>query len=209
MILLNAGAPGWSLVAHAGVAGTTAAFTVTPALNTTGANLVVAVSGFYSGASPSAFSDSKGNVWTGVIGPLAGASSCTHVVSFAIAPVVGSGHTFTISGTGSSYAGLVVAAFKNSLTLSLDQVNSNANATQAGAITPSSANQLIVATFAQTVAAVPVTIGSSFIITDNIVAVGATTYGATAAYLFQAAAAAVNPAWSETGPCGLISFKAS
>jgi hypothetical protein len=72
-------------------------------INTSGATLLVAIGAFYgatAGGPGVTISDSNGNTWTALTerGP-AGTRSCR--VWYAVNPSVGSGHTFTVTGTDS------------------------------------------------------------------------------------------------------------
>ena len=94
-----------NLVASTTLAGTNGG--TSSAVDTTGANLLVLSAAYFSTIT---VSDSKGNTWV----PLTvRGSGPIHQLFFVASPVVGTGHTFTVTGTG-IYVGVVVHAYNGS-----------------------------------------------------------------------------------------------
>ncbi len=116
-------------------------FTTSPA-NTTGATLicigVTAAAGF-----TSAPTDSKGNTWTQLTRQ---GTNSTSVLFKCHSPIVGSGHTFTLTGTGIA-AVMCVQAFSGAGDLDLQSGSSagpSGSGSNPGTITASSAGELFV-----------------------------------------------------------------
>jgi hypothetical protein len=170
----------------------------TPAVDTTGATILIAHVGSYDPGGAVTVTDSKGNTWS----PLtAHANGDRSQFFYAENPVVGSGHTFSISTTG-QYSGVIVGAFDQVATASsFDQQNGANSASAAtiatGSVTPSTNNQLIVAGVASDQASA--TINAGFTIIDTIAYNPGNAIGSCFAYLVQTTAAAVNPTWTPSG----------
>src|SRR5574343_2043522 len=135
-----------SLIASTKTSGSATGGT-TGSIDTSGANLIVLAVGSMSGGSPS-ISDSKGNSYT----PLASADTddLGRVrLYYCVSPTVGSGHTFTVSGTG-IYASLAAAAFSGVNTADAFEAESTNFSNTAGtsgtpgSITPAADGALIV-----------------------------------------------------------------
>jgi hypothetical protein len=81
----------------------------TPAIDTTGCNLIVVAVGIdYNGSG--VLSDSKGNTWTHLALNY-GATTMGVQLHYVVAPTVGSGHTFSLNASGHT-GSLCVAAFR-------------------------------------------------------------------------------------------------
>src|SRR5262249_55057421 len=94
----------------------------TGAIDTTGATLLVMHAAYY--VAPSSVSDSYGNTWVSVIDETGSPHSQMWYVAN---PIVGPGHTFTISGIG-LFQCMQAAAFSSVATTSpLDQFDGNSN----------------------------------------------------------------------------------
>ena len=118
------------------------------------------------------------------------------------APIVGTGHTFTYSGT-SIYTAMCVQAFSGLASSTPFDVQNGAATTgatslQTGSITPTANGELLVTYIApfNSVSVSP-TIDSGFTVTDFI-AGGGGNWAAAMAYFVQPTAAAINPTWSYT-----------
>jgi RHS repeat-associated protein len=145
-------------------------------------------------------SDNKGNTWT----PLT-ASTVTGTVTerlyYVANPTVGSGHTFSDTGT-SNFASICVAAFSGVATSSpFDKENgatSSASTIQTGSVTPSLNQELLVSGLGWNVARTtyPPTLDSSFTVSTSSNFLASNHYGCSIGYLVQSNAAAVNPTWS-------------
>jgi hypothetical protein len=189
----SGGGGGWSLIAHTGIDGTGSGVT-TSAINTTGANLLVAVCNWY--ASSGSISDSKGNSWT--LGFATSGADTQVSIYYVYNPTVGSGHTFTWSAANGP---IMVMAWSGSASSPADQ-SAGQNATgsttiQAGSITPSQNNELVIAGVGANNSTL--SIDSGYTITDNESYTSGVSLGGAGAYLIQTTATATNPAWTLSG----------
>lgn len=170
----------------------------TGAIDTTGANFIVVAATLDALGTP-AISDNKGNSYSIFLSAATGTFSRERLY-YVINPTVGSGHTFTITNTN-IHPTICVAAFSGVNTSSTFDVentnvdNSSGTTIQAGSITPSNNDSLIVAAFGMT-AAGSASINSGYTITDQVST--GNSWGLALAYLIQTTAAATNPTW--TGP---------
>lgn len=184
----------YSLIAHASRAtgGSTAA------IDTSGANLLVAVTGG-SAFGAGAISDSKGNTWYTAAYDYT-QSTCLINLWFCLNPTVGSGHTFTVAG---STASMCVAAFSGAPTtfaVGKSRTGNTASATSitAGSMTPGVDDCLAITALGNRVNTT-YSVDGSFSITDQVNFNNAIQMGVGLAYLIQTSAAAFNPSWSWTG----------
>lgn len=186
-------------------------------INTTGANfLVLAVS---YGISVISVSDSKSNTWTPLT-EYGTVSTAFNRIYYVENPTVGSGHTFTVTGTN-TFPGVAVDAWAGALTSSVfDQQNGNANAAsvtsiQPGSVTPGSNDQLVVTTMTNfgDPSNSSRSINGGFTISGQVGNPSGTNYPVALAYLVQTSAAAANPTWSWSAgnPCAtaIATFKPS
>jgi len=180
-----------ALVAHTYVNNGT-----TPAINTTGATLLVIAASAYGGmAAPT---DSKGNSWAKINTYTGDTQNVT--IYYAYNPIVGASHTFSVAR---SYENIFVSAWSGTSTAStvLDAHNGYApfdvsmTSIQPGSITPAMSGELIITVLGTATNATGYAIDSSFTILDQQTA--ALEYGADA-YLIDANANAINPKWSWT-----------
>lgn len=162
---------------------------------TTVANLLLfGYSQFGSGLS---VADSKTNTWVELT-PQNNIGLTAVIWYVGGTPNVGTGHTFAAGGanqTGqvSAWSGLQTTPF---------DVENGASAGgpsltfQAGSVTPSAGNSLVIANVVWNTYTDAVTIDSGFtIISQNTITSGAT-FGAATAYLIQSSAAPINPTWT-------------
>jgi hypothetical protein len=171
--------------------------TTTSAINTTGANLIVLSVAYF--ATLSTVSDSKGNPWTPLTERTTG-STAKHRLYYALAPAVGPGHTFTVSGA-SIFAGMVVLAFTDTFVPIFESQNGAAGSTgtsvATGSLTPTTNGSLIIS--GVSLATVPQAISVNSALTAVTVAGAAgTALNGGQGYLVQGTAAAINPTWSWT-----------
>jgi hypothetical protein len=189
-----------TLVSNAVVGGGASGGT-TGAINTTGASLLVALISSNNDADVTV-SDSKGNTWVGLTVQAIGAPHTR--IYYVVNPTVGTGHTFTSSGSN-IYTAACFAAFSGVKTTSpFDQENGqwgggqdNSNA-RPGSITPSENNELIIAGFGLA-GPETLTIGGGYSITDQLAYSGGVNYGGAMAYLVQTTATATNQLWGGIG----------
>lgn len=187
-------------MAYALVAHTQKITGTTPAIDTTGATLLIAYLNDFSALN--APTDSKSNTWT----PL----TLQHVnvysnIYYAKNPTVGAGHTFS---TGAGIVPVIyVAAFSGAdTTAPFDNENGvtgflGVSSQQPGSITPSNNGELVVTGIglSSNPTSGSITIDSGFTITDSNLYQNAVNFGGGLAYLVQGSAAAINPTWSWTG----------
>lgn len=175
----------------------------TGAIDTTGADLLIAVVGQESGVADITPTDSKGNTWNALTEQVEGAGrGC---MFWSRPTSVGSGHTFTAS-QASSFPAIVVEAWSGSVSSPFDQQNgahdSSAGATiQTGSVTPSEGNELIVAG-ATGRGQNATSIDSSFTL-RNTQASSGTNDTAAIATLEQTSPASVNPTWTFSAAGGV------
>jgi hypothetical protein len=199
-----------ALVTHVSGSSSGGAGFTTSSVDTTTANLLVAVIGDLN--TGSTISDSKSNTWTNIFS--SSASGVGYALYYVKNASVGSGHTFTLTASG-QFPALCVAAFSGAdTTAPLDQTNSllagNNSSLQPGSITPAANNEVAITAVA-TAAATSMSIDSSYSITDQVAFSGGTHFGAALAYIIQTSASATNPTWTSTGGnmngVGIASFK--
>lgn len=198
----GASVPAIALVAHTKVTPAGNSGGTSPAIITTGANLIV-LGVAYANSHTVTISDSKGNTYTAL--NTATTTAQVGLLYYCLNPIVGSGHTFTI-GTSSSQQSMCIAAFSGVKTASaFDQQNANTSlvagtTVQPGSVTPSVANSLVVTMHSAAFIDLGggVSVDSGFSQTDYVPLVASTSYGTSLAYLVQGAAAAINPTWTDS-----------
>jgi len=211
---------GWCEIAKTVAGSANSVSVTTSAINTTGADLIVVVVSTYAAVEhfqSTDISDSKGNSWTLAKESLTVGDSKT-VMVYTKPASVGSGHTFTASHAN-TYPSINVYAVSGSHASPLDQTEENAQASggttiQAGSITPSQNNELIISGWTLLIPnGGPPSIDQSFTIAGFIDNDGANHQCGSLAYITQSTAAAVNPTWTWTVTQGnstvLVSFKHS
>lgn len=166
----------------------------TGAIDTTGANILIAVA-----TSNSVVTDSKSNTWTKLtVRNDTGGHGNECAIYYAKNPTVGSGHTFTATG---GFPSIAVASFSGADTTSpFDQENGTGSAgsvtsIQTGSVTPTQNNELLIAGLTFDVSNTP-SINSSFTITNTTDYSGGNHYGVSMAYKIQTSLSAENPTWS-------------
>lgn len=187
----------------------------TSAIDTTGATLITVGASFTAGASVT-LSDTVGgnsNSWTARTSY--GSVSAARIY-YSVPTHVGSGHTFTLTGTGFN-GDISVAAWSGAAGTPYDVENgfdgggSNATSGQPGSITPTQDNELVVTVLTNGVTSGSYTINGSYSITDQTLSSGAH-WGSGFAYWIQTSATATNPTWSANSGCcwsiAIASFKA-
>lgn len=205
------GGGGIALVAHTSLTPAANAGGTSPAITTTGANLLCVTVGYYfPNAAALVLSDSKGNIYTTAITKFDGNSSQV-TLFYKLNPTVGTGHTFTLAGTA-TYCTLCAAAFSGVNTVfGIDQVSAgganSGSPVLPGSITPGATGSLVwagssvlgTATPSQTFA-----IGSGMNALDQVPYLSGQYFGSLGAYLIQTPAAAINPSISYTGTPGAM-----
>lgn len=181
----------FSLVAHS-----TGANTATTAVDTTGATLLIAFINNFSGGAP-VVGDNKGNTWVQIGTTLANGSTISSFWYVTGPLVVGSGHT-VIGGGAGFYSICFQAWYANGRASPLD-LTSQAAAFQAGSVTPSQDNELLVAACAPLDTQSASAISGGFTISDNVAYAPGVNEATALAYLIQTSAAAANPTWTASG----------
>lgn len=168
----------------------------TDAIDTSGANLIVVSVSWYRQVGDPTISDNRGNTYTGLT--QRGASNTNNRLYYCASPTVGSGHTFTVSGTN-TYAPISVVAASGAHATPFDVENGSAGASgtsrQPGSLTPSENGCLIVS--GVTSSGSSHSLDSGFTYSQNNYSVGVS-MGGGCGYLIQGTAAGVNPTWSWT-----------
>lgn len=173
----------------------------TSAIDTTGADLlIVVVSSTHFGSNPTV-SDSKGNTWTALTRYSDSGGDVSIKFFYAVAPSVGSGHTFTASGA-SMYASMgVIGLVGGKQTSPFDQqAGSAASGTSLtpGSVTPTESDEIVLSAINVNPASTASADGG-FSVIGYVSLVGGVSLGLAVAYLIQTSAAAANPTWSWTG----------
>ncbi len=179
-------------------------------INTTGANLIVVGVVRLTGVSAT-LSDSKGNTYTAGtettgVTPLLRLYYCA-------SPVVGTGHTFTVTSTG-AYPAIAVLAFSGASTspadLHSEATSASGNTIQPGSITPSENSCVLVTAVGSN--SNPQNIDNGFTAV-TIDPAGGAAFGIGIAHKIQTTATAVNPTWTSSGQVNasavMASFKAT
>jgi hypothetical protein len=181
----------------------TAGNTITTAsIDTTGMNLIVIVLSDYIGSAQATISDSKSNSYTGLTSQ-ANASAERSRIYYIQGGVVGASHTFTATCT-TCYPSIYVMSFSGVGVSPFDQQNgattaSSVSTFQAGSVTPTVNNELVVAGLSCNTCNTGATIDSSFVLSDSASGSGGARIGGGAAYIIQTTAGATNPTWSWSG----------
>lgn len=168
--------------------------TTSSAIDTTGADFLIAWAVSQAGGAPT---DNKGNTWN----PLTGYTGAFGEIGrfyYAANAIGGTGHTFTPSGSAPS---LCVGAYMGSHSSPFDLetgANTQSSPASPGALTPSEDDCLVVGgcgTFGNAFS-----VGSPFTLIESEDGIGGgQAYGSALAHLIQTLAGLVNPAFSYSG----------
>lgn len=200
----------YALVAHTVGFSTTSNGFTSSSINTTGADLLIVGLSEGGGVNNGTIFDSKGNSWGKLTQAINNGKSSE--LWFAWNPIVGTGHTFSVTGT-TDFPALCVAAFSGSQTTSSPfDVQNSANALSAstlatGSITPGSANELVVTCLQSDGQGLAATISGGFTVLDSTTDASFGHQSASFAYLIQTTATAANPTW--TRPSGSSTITAN
>lgn len=181
---------------HTAGTSTNSTSVTTPSADTTGANFIIVSVSSFAGAGEPTLSDSNGNTWTGLTAQTG--AVLRQRLFYCVAPSVGAGHTFTVSGA-SSFPALAVEAFSgvNATPFGTQNGATDAGGTiNTGSVTPSVANSLLVTGLAFNSPTATTTIDSSFIKTDSTTPTPSDGVGAAMAY--KITSGAENPQWVVT-----------
>ena len=192
-------------VAHVGFGGTSSGGT-SSGINTSGATLLVMTASTSSNVTIPTPSDSYSNHWLQVLSQASsGTSDSTVLLYYVLNPTVGTGHTFTFSGTGTDSCAQVTAW--SGVTISntplelgaTTAASASASSIATGSITPTQNNSLIIAAYTLNSVTGSPTINDSFAVSDQTAYSNGVTYGGGQAHLIQTTATAVNPTWTLGG----------
>ncbi len=172
-------------------------------IDTAGAvGIVVALSSYASNPS-TGLVDSLSNTYVPLTAQAAGSGGSHIQLFYCAAPTVGAGHNW--SNVGGAFESLVAVALAGvNVGTFYDGTESTADGTQAGSITPTEDNCILIQAFGYSSTATGYTIDGGFTIVDQLPLVGGQHFGVGLAYLMQTSAAAANPTWS-----GSATFAAS
>ena len=181
----------------------------TSAIDTSGANFLVAAIADTPVGGGFTFSDSKGNTWQALTSYISTATGARTRIYYAYNATVGSGHTFAVADvSGASYCSICVAAFSGVQTspnpYNTDVVGVNDYATsstfplQAGSVTIAGGHLAIsVVSNGSFTGGTWASVDSSFTIAEHIATVGGSHIGGALAYWINGGGStAVNPAWT-------------
>ncbi len=187
----------FTLISNVGAA--SPVLTTTPAIDTTGANLIV-VTIASSGWDIGQLSDSNVNNWTLAVAESPAQFDPGSYIAYCVNPIVGAGHTFSTTASPGVAPAFQVTAWSGSDASPLDQTNHAVDSTgpsySPGSITPSLDGELIITSFAVAGNGATVfSIDGSYTISDFAGFTNGVNYGGAQAYWVQTAATATNPAW--------------
>lgn len=188
-------------IAHTSVAGSSGG--TTASVDTTGANLITIHVAWASVLGGVSVADNKGNSFPPRTQHSDG--SVASQIFEAVAPTVGSGHTFSITGAG-VFLAAQVCAWSGAAASPFDVENGSSGSgtsLQTGNVTPSEDKELL---FSGVVIDIngsnTYAIDSGFVVSDENDYTVASNEGGAAAYLIETSAAAKNPTWSWAGGSG-------
>lgn len=192
----------YSIIGHTSAGSADGNSATTAGLNTTGADLLIAVAGYYTGGTAPSLTDSNSNTWTGqTIYPASGSGGRVRIYRCS-SPIVGAGHTVTLSGTG-SLPSVALIACSGSAASPLDAEASAAgldgSPAQPGSITPAGNNELFVTAMASSSGdSQTFSVDSSFTIIETVQPSFLVRVALVIATLIETTATAKNPTWSWT-----------
>jgi hypothetical protein len=176
-------------VAHAAASASGSGTATTPAINTTGATLLIMMAADYAQASTSdTRSDSKGNTWIPLQNCAAGVNNVT--AWYTLNPVTDSAHTFQVKGSYTSMAVLAFAGVSSFQSVACN-ISTGGTTLAAGPVT-TTVPSLLVTVISHAMPGRTVTDG--FAISDF--QPYGSSEGIAAAYLIQQAAGTSNPVWT-------------
>lgn len=174
----------------------------TSGVDTTGANLLVIGLSSYQSATRPTISDNKGNTWTALTNYETSALE-RHTIFYAKNAIVGSGHTFTASGTA-CFPAICAMAFSGADASNPFDVENGAThgigggtTIATGSVSPSLNNELVFTAQGGATTGSSMTIDSGFTLGSTQVNLnGATNFSGACAYLIQTTKGAVSPTWT-------------
>lgn len=186
----------------------------TSAINTSGANLLVAITG--GATSTNTLKDSKGNVWTAVNPILFTGNSAIVNIWYASPGTsqVGSGHTFTASTIGTIYWALLVMSFSGASSSPYDfaqttGTQSSGTSISLPSLTPSTSGALIVtaACLNNTSSTSGITTPTGFNSGPSVPGAPVANYVTNSAYTIQTSTTASAPIWNWSSTCSATAMQ--
>lgn len=194
----------WSLIAKTSAAGLSNP--TTPAINTTGANLILFAMSATVSPSPG-MQDSANNTWHTAGTSLSG--NFQWGLFYAFNPTTSNSHTFELTGTDIEGALAVLAYSGATTTNPLDQGDSTSGSgltISIGPITPTENGELIVASAHNQNVGTTLSVNSGMTVQEFVDAVGSTNFGVGIATFVQTTAAMIDPTFTfgstQTSPSG-------
>lgn len=170
----------------------------TGASDTTGASVLVVAVVDQAASGSAVVTDSKSNTWIPLTNLAAGGR---HVrLFYCLSPIVGSGHTFTVTTIASGFPTIEMLAFDGVTLFDAESSHAVASGTtgQPGSITPAGNNEVFVSAIwvNSDGSAKPTAIDSSFIISKNVSNIAFQALPLAIAYKIQTSGGAENPQWT-------------
>lgn len=173
------------------------------AIDTTGANLLVAVIANLQTAATPTPTDVYGNTWTAAPSNYGSVGGHSRIYVFYVAsPTVGPGHTFTLPATGGAQPEGVFSAWSGASAIPYDSINGAESATQpiySGSLTPRQTDCLVITGVSGDAFGITHSVNSDFTVLQSNAGASGLAWNGAAAYLIQTTAVADNPQWTATG----------
>lgn len=198
---------GFRLIAHTSVRSLNLGDVTTPAINTSGADFIIASIGYLAAAGPPTILDSKSNTWTALTKKEQTFSGNQIIYAKNTIGKVGLNHTFSTSGVGGPAPSLEIAAFAGSdLASPFDAENGTTQAAgpttvQPGPVTAAQNNELTIASLAFD-ASMTASIDSGFSISDQENWNSGQDIGSALAWKTKGPTTAENPIWTIAAGAG-------
>jgi hypothetical protein len=185
----------WTVIGHSIGSGNTGN---TPALNTTGADLLIVCVSTLAG-NPPTISDNKSNTYTLAVSNTGTVSRSNGAVYYCHSPAVGAGHVATNTASNGGVGVIELIVVSGSAAVPLDVTHSASKVGPAtteapGSVTPTQSGELCIAFYSiDDDIGSTFSIDSGFTILDHIDVTPGAQFGGVAAYFIQSTAAAINP----------------
>lgn len=189
MAIATVGSP--STLVHASSGAVT-----TSAVDTTGANLLVAYVAWASSGPIPTLTDTYSNTWTMASDPGNGATSDRGAIFHCLSPTVGTGHTVGIT-TGCTLPQIQFQAFSG---VSAHGGDTGSITLSPGTLTPAVDGCLFVSNCVWRVSGTPATCSPpTFTVNSGAIVASGSEFGQGSAYYIQPTAASVTPTWGPSG----------
>jgi hypothetical protein len=175
----------------------------TPAIDSTGASLIEVTVAYHAGGTPTV-SDSKGNPWTALAASASAGGGQRVQKFYRIGPIVGTGHTVTVTG-GAIYAAVIVRAYSctpgDVFTAQSPASNTASSVTSfdTGSVTPLSAPALVTSGMTWDSSGSVPSATTPMTLVDGQAPVPGECYGVAVSDEVQSTATARNPNWTWAG----------